>query len=89
MDHYYHPAQRGSWSIKAVLPTIAPELDYGAIEGVRDGGMAMTAYMEATIPQASHNRRAELTSQLLAYCARDTEALCRVWTHLKNSPRRE
>jgi hypothetical protein len=25
-DHYYHPEMRGSWSIKAVLPTIAPEL---------------------------------------------------------------
>ena len=27
-DYYYHPDMRGSWSIKAVLPTIAPELDY-------------------------------------------------------------
>jgi hypothetical protein len=24
--NYYHPAQKGSWSIKDVLPTIAPEL---------------------------------------------------------------
>src|SRR5690606_18470373 len=24
-DFYYHPAMKGSWSIKAVLPTIAPD----------------------------------------------------------------
>jgi CRISPR/Cas system-associated exonuclease Cas4 (RecB family) len=25
-NHYYHPAMKGSWSIKAVLPTVAPHL---------------------------------------------------------------
>ena len=36
--NYYHPAQKGSWSIKAVLPTIAPDLDYAALGEVSDGG---------------------------------------------------
>ena len=31
-EHYYHPAMMGSWSIKRVLPTIAPDLDYGNLE---------------------------------------------------------
>ena len=26
-QHYYHPAMQGSWSIKAVLPTVAPDLE--------------------------------------------------------------
>lgn len=26
--HYYHPSQQGSWSIKAVLPALVPELSY-------------------------------------------------------------
>lgn len=26
-EYYYHPGQQGRWSIKAVLPTIAPFLD--------------------------------------------------------------
>ena len=26
-QYYYHPDMRGSWSIKAVLPTIAPNLN--------------------------------------------------------------
>jgi hypothetical protein len=38
--HYYHPAMKGSWSIKAVLPTVAPDLDYGALGEVRDGTSA-------------------------------------------------
>lgn len=79
MDHYYHPAQRGSWSIKAVLPTIAPELDYDALGGVNNGGMAMMAYLEAVSPQANEARRAEIVSQLKAYCAMDTEGLVRIW----------
>ena len=35
--HYYHPAMQGSWSIKAILPTIAPELDYASLSGISDG----------------------------------------------------
>lgn len=27
-NHYYHPSQHGSWSIKAVLPAVAPDLSY-------------------------------------------------------------
>jgi hypothetical protein len=42
-EYYYHPAMQGSWSIKAVLPAIAPELDYATLSGVKDGGMAMVA----------------------------------------------
>ena len=27
-ENYYHPDMLGSWSIKAVLPTVAPDMDY-------------------------------------------------------------
>jgi predicted RecB family nuclease len=78
--HYYHPAQRGSWSIKNVLPSLFPELDYTALEGVSDGGMAMEAYVEATTPAVSEERKAELRAQLEFYCHRDTYALVKVWS---------
>lgn len=78
-DHYYHPAQQGSWSIKAVLPTIAPDLAYENLEGVRAGGAAMDAYFEAINPQASSTRKAQIAEQLREYCKRDTLALVRVW----------
>lgn len=79
-DHYYHPSQRGSWSIKAVLPALCPELDYGNLDGVQDGGMAMEAFLEAVSPQTSAARKAEIDRQLLAYCALDTYAMVRLWS---------
>ena len=46
-QYYYHPSQEGSWSLKKVLPSIAPDLSYDKLVGVQDGGMAMNAYLEA------------------------------------------
>ena len=43
-ERYCHPRQEGSWSIKKVLPTVASDLHYDALEGVQDGGMAMEAH---------------------------------------------
>ena len=73
-DHYYHRDQRGSWSIKAVLPTIAPELAYDDLV-VKDGGAAQTAWFEAVHPDTSEQRREEIRTQLELYCERDTEAM--------------
>lgn len=73
-EHWYHRDQRGSWSIKAVLPTIAAELDYGALE-VKDGGDAQMAWFEAADPGCDPLRREALEKALKAYCARDTWAM--------------
>lgn len=75
--HYYHRDMRGSWSIKAVLPTIAPELSYDDMD-VGGGMEAQAAYLEAIAPGADLARRAELYVQLLRYCKRDTEAMVRL-----------
>lgn len=80
--HYYHPDQCGSWSIKAVLPTVAPELSYEALNGVKDGGMAMDAYLEAIHPETTPERKREIEGQLLAYCGLDTYAMVRLWQFL-------
>lgn len=72
--HWYHRDQRGSWSIKYVLPTVAPELDYAQLD-VKDGGLAMEAWREAVDPATSVARHAEIRAALNAYCARDTEAM--------------
>lgn len=81
-DHFYHPDQRGSWSIKRVLPCIAPELSYDLLDGISEGGAAMDAYVEATAPDIDPARKAIIEQQLLKYCGRDTEALVRLWTYL-------
>ena len=71
---WYHREQRGSWSIKAVLPTVAPELDYATL-AVGDGQAAQLAYLEAISPVTSDIRREELKGALSEYCCRDTEAM--------------
>jgi hypothetical protein len=75
---YYHPDQRGSWSIKKVLPTLT-DMDYDTLTGVKDGGMAMEAYVEAIAPGTSAQRKAEIDTELREYCAMDTEAMVRIW----------
>ncbi len=77
--YYYHPSQHGSWSIKYVLPAVAPDLSYDKLEGVKDGGMAMTAYLEATASTTTPERKQEIRRQLLEYCKLDTYAMVRVW----------
>jgi hypothetical protein len=72
--NWYHRDQRGSWSIKAVLPTVAPELDYDDLT-VKDGQAAQLAYLEAIAPETAAPRRDEIDAALRAYCRRDTEAM--------------
>ncbi len=85
-QHYYHPAMAGSWSIKAVLPTVAPELDYAALGDVRDGLAAQTAFLETLEPTTTPERRAALRDALLAYCRHDTLALARLVEFFGRAP---
>lgn len=84
-DHFYHPDQQGSWSIKKVLPAACPDLSYEALEGVRDGSMAQDAFLEAIAPATSPHRKAEIERQLVAYCSLDTYAMVRLWDFLSGS----
>ncbi len=76
--HYYHPAMRGSWSIKAVLPTIPGQLDYKNLDEIQAGMQASSAYLEAIDPGTDEARKAVLEAELLAYCRIDTEAMVRL-----------
>ena len=76
-EHYYHPDMRGSWSIKDVLPTIAPDLAYDKLE-VANGGMAQDAFAEIMQPVTTPERRQQLRDALLLYCERDTVAMVRI-----------
>ncbi len=78
-ERYYHPSQQGSWSIKAVLPAVVPDLKYSDLDGVKDGGMAMEAFLEALHPQTTSARKQLISEQLLAYCKLDTYAMVRLW----------
>ena len=81
-EYYYHPSQKGSWSIKAVLPAICPDpnLHYDKLDGVQDGSMAMSAFVEAIASETTPARQAEIERQLLDYCKLDTCAMVRLWS---------
>jgi len=77
--NYYHPDMKGSWSIKAVLPTIAPDLDYTLLS-VGNGGDAQEAYREIVHPDTAGTRKQTLINGLREYCTLDTLAMVRlVW----------
>ncbi len=69
---------KGSWSLKAVLPTVAPDLDYGALGEVQEGMAAGRAYFENIEKQTNPKRRQELIGSLREYCKLDTLAMVRL-----------
>jgi hypothetical protein len=77
--HYYHPSQHGSWSLKAVLPALCPDLSYDTLDGVKDGMMAQTAYLEAIDTTTNSARKVQVEQQLHEYCKLDTFAMVRMW----------
>lgn len=84
-NRYYHPSQHGSWSIKKVLPPIAPDLSY-ADKGVKDGGMAMIAFQEAISESTTDEQREIIRQHLLDYCELDTLAMVRLWAFFSGKP---
>jgi hypothetical protein len=83
-QHYYHPDMSGSWSIKAVLPAIAPDLMYDALDEVHNGMEAQTAFLEAIHENCLPQRREALKRQLLTYCGLDSLAMVRIVRHFEN-----
>jgi len=83
-DHYYHPDMQGSWSIKYVLPTIAPHLDYGNLGDVQDSGGAPAAYTEILDHTTPETRRESLIADLRRYCERDTVAMVELVRFLRS-----
>jgi len=62
---------RGSWSIKSVLPTVAPELDYGDLE-VQGEPVAQQKYMDLLNQEISEEDLKKGRNTLLKYCEQDT-----------------
>jgi predicted RecB family nuclease len=81
--HCYHPDFHGSFSLKAVLPALVPELDYSDLE-ISDGTQASMAYAEIIQAETPDERRRQLRENLLTYCKRDTEAEVRLFEMLKH-----
>ncbi|MBI4312590.1 MAG: DUF2779 domain-containing protein [Chloroflexi bacterium] len=81
-EHYYHPGQHGSFSLKDVLPALAPDLGYGDLL-LREGSAAALAYEKMLWPDTPQEERERLRQALLDYCQRDTLALVKVLKALR------
>ena len=75
-DHYYHPAMRGTFTLKRVLPCIAPDLHYGGLQEVQHGVGAQDAYFDIVFGASMTDEEKEQhRSNLRAYCKQDTWAM--------------
>ena len=80
---YYNRAMGGSFSIKSVLPAIFPDdpsLNYHNLEGVHNGGEAMTIFPKIQYMSPIEQKTAR--HNLLKYCELDTYAMVKVWQEL-------
>lgn len=75
--HYYHPQFAGSFSIKSVLPALAPALDYSDLH-IRDGAQAALAYERMLFGDLGAEEKTRLRASLLDYCKRDTLAMVEI-----------
>jgi hypothetical protein len=74
--YYYAPEMKGSYSIKAVLPTLVPELSYDELE-ISEGGLASITF-ESLQTETDMVIIAETREQLLEYCKLDTLAMIKI-----------
>ena len=79
--YYYASEMRGSYSIKAVLPALVPELSYDELE-INEGGLASIAY-ESLQTQTDLMIIAEIKQQLLEYCKLDTLGMVKILERLE------
>lgn len=83
---YYNEKMGGNFSLKSILPALFPdnpELNYHNLEGVHNGGEAMTIF--PAMEKMSPEEQAEARKNLLQYCCLDTLATVRIWEVLKEA----
>lgn len=73
--HYYHPAQLGSASIKAVMPALTGR-GYDGLE-IAEGATASLEFLRVHFGDVTAAERQRVRERLEAYCQRDTEGM--VW----------
>ena len=77
-EEYYHPQLHGSFSIKSVLPVLAPDSGYDGL-GIQHGLVAAIDFGRMVSENTSADEKERTKEALLAYCEKDTEAMVRVF----------
>lgn len=68
--HYYHPDQKGSASLKTVLPVLT-SVSYNNLP-IADGDTASLEFLRVTFSEVSETERNRIRKQLEDYCGMDT-----------------
>ncbi|MBP7652241.1 DUF2779 domain-containing protein [Candidatus Dependentiae bacterium] len=79
--HYYHPAQKGSASVKAVLPALTGK-SYSGLE-ISNGLFASNEYMRIAFTEVAEADKNKTRRNLLEYCKLDTEGLIHILRELE------
>lgn len=80
-QYYVHKGFRGSTSIKAILPTLAPDLSYSDLE-IQEGGTAADKWNKMVLGLVAKDEGHKIAENLRLYCGRDTNAMYVIWRHL-------
>ena len=79
--HYYHPLQKGSASLKAVLPSLTGKSYEGM--GIDNGEDASIAFQAVTYNDVPEEVRNQIREDLEKYCSLDTEGMIWIVDKLK------
>ena len=82
MKWYYTPEMKGSYSIKAVLPALVPDLSYQDLE-IKEGGTASNTFLSMVSGTFKGDYK-KTRKDLLAYCKLDTFAMVKILERLHN-----
>jgi hypothetical protein len=74
---YYHPAQQGSCSLKAVLPALTG-ISYEHLD-IKKGDVAASEYYRVTYENPAADDKAAVREALLRYCELDTHAMLEIY----------
>jgi hypothetical protein len=80
---YVEAGFRGSASLKAVLPVLYPQLDYGDLQ-IKDGQEAMLTWYWLQQGKVSEEDHDSFRSAMLDYCQRDTYGMVAIWAFLSH-----
>ena len=74
---FYHPQFHGSFSLKAVLPALLPEMSYKNLS-IQEGQEASLEYLRMIDASTGQEEKERIRKNLLTYCGQDTLAMVRI-----------
>ena len=80
---YYNPAQKGSASMKEVLPALTGK-GYDALV-IREGSMASSEFLRVTFSETNSEEMGAVRNHLLEYCRQDTMGMLDILTALRKT----